>query len=40
VVEITAAESEFDRPVIKLEDGTEISPKLIVGSDGEKSMTR
>ena len=40
VTEIKAAKSDFERPSITLDDGTEISPKLLIGSDGEKSMTR
>jgi 2-polyprenyl-6-methoxyphenol hydroxylase-like FAD-dependent oxidoreductase len=40
VTEIKAAKSDFERPSITLDDGTEISPKLVIGSDGEKSMTR
>ena len=40
VVEITPAKSSAELPSIKLEDGTMIEPKLIVGSDGKQSMTR
>ena len=29
-----------DRPMVTLEDGTELQAKLIIGSDGEKSKTR
>ena len=40
VSEISAAKSERDRPIIKLENGSEIEARLIIGSDGENSMTR
>ena len=40
VTEVVAAKSDHERPLIKLEDGTEIEPRLLIGSDGEKSMTR
>ena len=32
--------SSAELPVVELEDGTEITPQLLVGSDGEKSLTR
>ena len=40
VVEIKPARGTGELPVVTLEDGSQIMPKLIVGSDGERSMTR
>jgi 2-octaprenyl-6-methoxyphenol hydroxylase len=40
VVEIKRPASEWERPSVKLEDGTVIEADVIVGSDGEKSKTR
>ena len=40
VTEITPSTDASELPVIKLEDGTKIEPKLIIGSDGKQSMTR
>lgn len=34
------AKSSDERPIVKLENGDEIHPLLLVGSDGERSMTR
>jgi len=40
VTEITPSKDTGELPVIHLEDGTKIEPKLIIGSDGKQSMTR
>jgi 2-polyprenyl-6-methoxyphenol hydroxylase-like FAD-dependent oxidoreductase len=40
VVEIKRPANGWDRPSVKLEDGSIIEADLIVGSDGEKSKTR
>ena len=40
VTEITPSTDAGELPVIQLEDGTKIEPKLIIGSDGKQSMTR
>ena len=41
VTEITPSNDyTSELPVITLEDGTKIEPKLIIGSDGKQSMTR
>jgi len=40
VTEIKPASSSAELPVVTLEDGTLIQPKLLIGSDGENSMTR
>lgn len=40
VVGVTPTFTPEQRPTILLEDGTQIQPKLLVGSDGEKSLTR
>ena len=40
VTEITPSKDNSELPVIQLEDGTKIEPKLIIGSDGKQSMTR
>ena len=40
VKDIEKAQSAEDKPVITLEDGSQIECNLIVGSDGEKSLTR
>ena len=37
---IKPATSSSERPLITLECGTTIEPMLLVGSDGEKSLTR
>jgi len=39
-VEIKPAKAPEDVPMVTLEDGTVIECKLLIGSDGEKSMTR
>lgn len=39
-MEIKPALLESDRPEVKLDDGTRIKSRLIIGSDGEKSKTR
>lgn len=40
VVEVKRPANSWDRPHVKLEDGTIIEADLIIGSDGEKSKTR
>ena len=40
VVGVTPTFTQDERPTILLDDGTQIRPKLLVGSDGEKSLTR
>ena len=40
VVNIDPATSNSDLPSVTLENGQIIEPKLLVGSDGAKSMTR
>ena len=40
VTEIKPSNDTGELPVIELEDGTKIEPKLIIGSDGKQSMTR
>lgn len=40
VVGVTPTFTTSERPTVLLEDGTKIKPKLLVGSDGEKSLTR
>lgn len=40
VVEIKRPANAFERPSVRLQDGTVIEADLIVGSDGEKSKTR
>ena len=40
VVKIDPATSNSDLPSVTLENGQIIEPKLLVGSDGAKSMTR
>jgi 2-polyprenyl-6-methoxyphenol hydroxylase-like FAD-dependent oxidoreductase len=40
VTEIKPASSSAELPVVTLDDGTLIQPKLLIGSDGENSMTR
>ncbi len=35
-----AAKNSNERPKITLDDDSEIEPLLLVGSDGEKSLTR
>lgn len=40
VKEIVSAKDDKDRPLIKLDDGSEIEARLIIGSDGENSLTR
>jgi 2-polyprenyl-6-methoxyphenol hydroxylase-like FAD-dependent oxidoreductase len=40
VVEIRRPANPWDRPQVRIEDGTVIEADVIVGSDGEKSKTR
>ena len=40
VVGVTPTFTSAERPTVYLENGTQIKPKLLVGSDGEKSLTR
>lgn len=40
VVEVRPAKSPAEKPIIRLEDGTLLSSKILVGSDGEKSKVR
>jgi 2-polyprenyl-6-methoxyphenol hydroxylase-like FAD-dependent oxidoreductase len=40
VKSIKAAKSPNERPRVTLDDDSQIEPLLLVGSDGEKSLTR
>lgn len=40
VVEVKRPANAWDKPQVKLEDGTVIEADIIIGSDGEKSKTR
>ena len=40
VKSIQAAKNSGERPRVELDDGSLIEPLLLVGSDGEKSLTR
>ena len=37
---VKKAKTASELPIVELDDGTLIEPTLLVGSDGEKSLTR